>query len=173
MSSQPTSLPVRSEQDFGEASQLPAVWHLMGADGLPQRLLVLAKMIERVTSRQLQGEFALSVAQWRVLAFTCISGPATAAYIGEASEADPAEISRAVKTLVEKGLVTRKYEAGSRKTMVIAPTEAGTELFQQVRRRRRAYFAQITDGLGTEEKAEFDRMMTTLGQSVIAERDGR
>ena len=44
---------------MGEESQLPAVWHLMALDALPQRLLVLAKMIERVTSRQLQGEFTI------------------------------------------------------------------------------------------------------------------
>src|SRR3712207_4985438 len=94
-------------------------------DGLPQRLLVLAKMIERVTSRQLQGEFGLSVAQWRVLAFVCISGAATAAFIGEAAEVDQAEISRAVRALGERALVSREFEPGSRKTMVIAPTKPG------------------------------------------------
>jgi DNA-binding MarR family transcriptional regulator len=143
----------------------------MGIEGLPQRLLVLAKMIERVTSRQLQAEFGLSLAQWRVLAFICISGPATASFIGEAAEVDQAEISRAVKTLAERTLVSRDFQPGSRKTMVIAPTEQGRQLFEQVRARRRAYFSRITDGLDPLEKAEFDRMLTILGERVVAERN--
>jgi DNA-binding MarR family transcriptional regulator len=160
-------LPERAET--GEP-QLPLVWHMMGEEGLMQRLLVLAKMIDRVTSRQLQSEFGLSVAQWRVLAFVCISGPATAAFIGEAAEVDQAEISRAVKALGEQAIISRDFEPGSRKTMVIAPTARGREVFEQVRTRRRAYFVRITGGLDAAERAELNRMLEVLARSVVAER---
>jgi DNA-binding MarR family transcriptional regulator len=151
--------------------RLPAIWHLFDDDGVAPRLLVLAKMIERTTSRQLQRGFGISVAQWRVLAFVCISGPASASSIGEAAEVDQAEISRAVKALIADGLVARDYEPGSRKTMVIAPTQEGTALFTRIRERRRSYFAAITRALEGEARTEFGRTLTAIAGDVVAERD--
>lgn len=127
-------------------------------------------MIERVASRKLQDGFGLSVAQWRVLAFVCISGPATAAFIGDAAEADPAEISRAVKALVGRKLVTRTFEPGNRKTMVIAPTDEGFALFDRVRRERQEYFARITRRLSASGKADVGRFLVAVAEEVVAER---
>lgn len=147
------------------------IWHLFGDDGLPQRLLLLAKMIDRVASRKLQEGFGLSVAQWRVLAFVCISGPATASFIGEAAEADPAEISRAVKSLVEGKLVSRAFEPGSRKTMVITPTAEGSALFAQIRRQRLEYFSRITSNVPGSSKVDLSRALTSIAEEVVQERN--
>lgn len=146
------------------------IWHLFGDEGLAQRLLLLAKMIERVASRKLQDGFGVSVAQWRVLAFVCIAGPASASFIGDSAEADPAEISRAVKALVERKLVTREFEPGNRKTMVIAPTDDGLALFARIRSERQAYFSRITRQLSASGKADFSRILSTVAEEVVAER---
>lgn len=149
----------------------PVIWTIFGDDALSQRLLLLAKMIERVTSRRLQQQFSLSVAQWRVLAFVCISGPATASYIGEAAEVDQAEISRAVKALLDRGTVRREFEPGSRKTLIIAPTAEGSELFARVREKRQAYFARITRGLDAGQRKALNGFLEAIASEVIAERN--
>lgn len=146
------------------------IWHLFGDDGLAQRLLLLAKMIERVASRKLQDGFGMSVAQWRVLAFVCISGPATASFIGDSAEADPAEISRAVKALAGRQLVTRAFEPGNRKTMVIAPTTDGHALFTAVRRERQEYFSRITRRLSASGRTDFGRFLSMVAEEVVTER---
>ena len=151
--------------------ELPASWHLFGEAHLPQRLLLLSKMIERIAAKQLQAEFGMSLAQWRVLAFVCSGGPATASYIGSSGEIDQAEISRAVKVLLKEGLVTREFAAGSKKTMIISPTRKGENLFQKVRDRRRNYFAAITRDLDADQKAEFDRTMELIAKAVIELRE--
>jgi DNA-binding MarR family transcriptional regulator len=151
---------------------LPHIWHMFGDTGLLQRLLLVAKMIDRVCSRHLQDDFEMSVAQWRVLAFICNAGPATASFIGEAAEADQAEISRAVKALLARQLVTRDYEPGSRKTLIIAPTAAGTTLFHQVRERRQSYFAQITGTLDDAQRSALNGGLRNLARAVIVERAG-
>jgi DNA-binding MarR family transcriptional regulator len=153
--------------------QLPMIWHLFGDEGVPQRLLLLAKMIEREASRKLQGEFGVSVAQWRVLAFVCISGPATASFIGEAAEVDPAEVSRAVKALAGRTLVTRAFEPGSRKTMIIAPTAEGRDLFTEIRSHRQAYFSRITQALSGSQVGDLGRSLTTIAREVVIERTER
>lgn len=154
-------------------TRLPAIWHMFGDPGLSPRLLVLAKMIERETSRKLQAEFGISVAQWRVLAFVCISGPATASFIGDAAEADPAEVSRAVRALVDSGLVSREFEPGSRKAMIIAPTQSGQELFREIRRRRQAYFSRIIRSLSSTQIVDVSRALTKIAEEVVTERAER
>lgn len=151
--------------------ELPTTWHLFGEDHLPQRLLLLAKMIERVASKQLQVKFGMSLAQWRVLAFVCSDGPATASYIGSSGEIDQAEISRAVKGLLEAGLISREFAAGSRKTMIISPTRKGESLYKKVRDHRRTYFSAITKDLDRDQKAEFDRTLEVIARAVIELRE--
>lgn len=151
--------------------ELPSTWHLFGQDHLPQRLLLLAKMIERAASKQLQAEFGMSLAQWRVLAFVCTAGPATASHIGSSGEIDQAEISRAVKVLREDGLVTREFAAGSRKTMIISATPRGEGIFKKIRNRRRSYFSAITKDLDGDQKAEFERAMETIAKAVVELRE--
>lgn len=154
-------------------SVLPGVWDLFGPDGIAPRLLLLAKMIERATSRRLQAEFGLSVAQWRVLAFTCLSGPATAAFIGEAAEVDQAEISRAVKGLTERGWVTREFEPGNRKTRIIAPTLEGRRHYEAIRESRQAYFRRITRKLAPADRRAFGSALDLVAREVVAERGQR
>lgn len=151
-------------------AQLPAIWYLFGDDAIPQRLLLLSKMVERVTSRKLQQAFGISVAQWRVLGFVCMSGQATASRIGESGEVDPAEVSRAVKRLVERELVTRAFEPGNRKTMVIAPTPAGRALFEDVRRQRHAYFSRIVSRLPASARRALSEALTEIAEEVVIER---
>lgn len=150
---------------------LPVTWHLFGEEHLPLRLLLLAKIIDRVSKKTLQSEFGVSVAEWRVLAFLCLSGPATASFIGESAAIDQAEISRAVKALAARDLVRREFTGGSRKSMIISPTAEGEALFKRIRDQRRGYFATITKDLGKDEIGDLDRMLRSIADAVIAERD--
>ena len=170
-SAEPSTAGATSRRVQGNgAPELPRVWHLFSQDAVLQRLLLLAKMIERVTSRQLQVEFGISVAQWRVLAFVCISGPATAAFIGDAAEVDQAEISRAVKVLVGRRLVTREFEPGNRKRLIIAPTSEGEKQFQLIRERRQAYFKRMTGSLTERQAAQLNQSLCGIADEVITDR---
>ena len=152
------------------APALPLIWRLFADDAVLQRLLLLAKMIERVTSRQLQVEFGISVAQWRVLAFVCISGPATAAFIGDSAEVDEAEISRAVKVLVGRHLVTREFEPGNRKRLIIAPTSEGVKQFQLIREKRQAYFKRMTGSLTEAQAVQLNQSLCVIADAVVEDR---
>lgn len=150
---------------------MPLIWDLFREGDVAQRLLLASKMIERVTARQLQDQFSLSVAQWRVLGFTCIAGPSSATFIGESAEVDQAEISRAVKNLLDRGLVTRTYAKGSRKTLVIAPSPAGQTLFEQVQQSRRAYFGKITRRLEPRHREMMAEVLRLIAEDVVADRE--
>lgn len=149
---------------------LPKIWHLFGDDAALQRLLLLSKMLERTTSRQLQVEFGVSVAQWRVLCYICMAGPSKACEISEAGEVDQAEISRAVRALQDNGHVMREFAPGNRKTMLITPTSEGKELYQAIRARRQTYFASVSRRITQDEMDVFERSMTSLATDIVKQR---
>lgn len=147
---------------------LPATWDLFGDDHLPHRLLLLAKMIDRETSRQLQDEFAISVAEWRVLAFVCAAGPASASDIGTAGQIDRAEISRAVRRLAAAELIARQDDESHRKRRIIHPTAAGERLFRQIRDLRRGYFLALMEELSSAERHQLNALLEKIVRRLAA-----
>jgi DNA-binding MarR family transcriptional regulator len=150
---------------------LPRSWKTFG-DGHPvYRLLLVSKMIDRETASSLQKEFALSLPEWRVLAFVCGLGAASASEIGHAAEIDRAEISRAVAKLEGKELIKRDVDKNNRKRLVISATEAGMELFASVRARRREYSRDVLDGLSEQECDMLSRALESIALRIIEKRN--
>ncbi len=145
---------------------LPPIWHLFGQDHLPYRLLLLARMIDRRSARELQ-KFGLSLAEWRVLAFIGVTGPASAAQIGKSGEIDRAEISRAVGSLQAKGLIERSPDASHKKRFIISTTAAGEALFKEVRQQRRVFFKGMTEGLSQADRELIDRGLETMAVNML------
>lgn len=132
---------------------LPRTWDLFGGAHLPHRLLLLARMIDRATAQQLQENFGLTLAEWRVLAFICSVGPASAADIGAAFDSDRAEVSRAVKRLIDAGLIERNSNEQNRKRQIISVLPSGQAVFERARKMRGDYFEAILqdiDGPGRD-----------------------
>jgi DNA-binding MarR family transcriptional regulator len=150
---------------------LPPTWNLFGGDHIPHRLLLLARMLDRETARMLQHEFALTVAEWRVLAFLNSVGPSSAADIGAAFESDRAEVSRAVARLTDGGLIVRAPDTANRKKMILSPTPAGTAIFAEARQARQRYFQAILQDLSPEERGGFNASLHKIAERVALFRD--
>ena len=146
---------------------LPPTWDLFGPDHLPHRLQLLSKMIDRQTARQLQQEFGMSLAEWRVLAFICSAGPATAAQIGNASAIDRAEVSRAVARLEGAGTIGRRTDPAHRKRLILEPTAEGREVFGWIRDRRRAYFDAMMRGISAETRRTVDAALRRMAVKLL------
>jgi DNA-binding MarR family transcriptional regulator len=144
---------------------LAPVWHLFGQDHLPYRLLLLARMIDRRSARELQ-KFGLSLAEWRVLAFIGVAGPASASQLGKLGEIDRAEVSRAVARLEAKQLIERRPDENHRKRFIISPTGAGHSLFEEVREERRQFFRKVTEGLSPSDRQLIDSGLETMAVNL-------
>lgn len=139
---------------------------MFGQDHLPYRLLLLARMIDRRSARDLQRH-GLSLAEWRVLAFIGASGPASASKIGKIGEIDRAEISRAVGRLESRGLIERRPDESHRKRFIISPTPAGEALFTRVRDERREFFKRMTQGLNSSDRAVMDAGLEDIALNIL------
>lgn len=148
--------------------KLPALWTMFGQDHVPYQLLLLAKMIDREAARQMQAEFGLSLADWRVLAYIGVTGPASASTIGNKGHIDRAEISRAVSRLIDSGLVTRTPSEENRRRLIIEATPQGKEVFLKIRDQRRAYYQSIMVGIPPEDLSRVSAALESMALRVNA-----
>ena len=102
-------------------SPIPETWQLFDQVHLPYRILLLAKLLDRATARQLREQDDLTLAEWRVLAHLETLGEASSARIATAAAADRAEVSRAVASLERAGLIVRRPDSGNRKRLLLRP----------------------------------------------------
>lgn len=149
---------------------LPRTWDLFGGAHIPHRVLLLARMIDRATAQQLQDNFALTLAEWRVLAFICSVGPASAADIGAAFDSDRAEVSRAVKRLIEAGLIERSSNEQNRKRQIISVMPAGQAIFERARQMRGDYFEAILQDIDPQGRDLLDDALRKIAIRVAEHR---
>lgn len=147
-------------------SPIPETWQLFDQVHLPYRILLLAKLIDRVTAQQLRAEEGLSLAEWRVLAHLALLEEASSSRIAAAAAADRAEVSRAVASLEKAGLIDRRPDDRNRKRLLLRLTERGLETHRRVRRKRVAYFEHLLEDLAPEERERLDASLLRIARRV-------
>jgi DNA-binding MarR family transcriptional regulator len=147
---------------------LPHLWNTVGPAYLPYRLLLLARLIERRSARDVQ-QHGLTLPEWRVLALMNRIGPTSASEIGRLGEVDRAEISRAVSKLLRRGLVERSADPTHGKRFILAPTKAGRALFEVVRQARRHSFGDMISELTEEDRIVMERSLELMARRLSEE----
>ena len=107
---------------------LSSTWFMSNQYFIPHRLMLLARMIDRETARDLHRDFNITAAEWRALGYICTMGSSSAAQICVAFEVDRAEVSRAVARLLDAELIQRGQARDRENRLVLTPTPRGEEL---------------------------------------------
>lgn len=147
-------------------SPLPETWQLFDQVHLPYRILLLAKLLDRATARQLRDQEDLTLAEWRVLAHLETLGEASSARIAAAAAADRAEVSRAVASLEKAGLIVRRPDSGNRKRLLLRLTARGRQVHRTVRAKRVAYFEYLLADLDGEERSSLDAALLKIARRI-------
>jgi DNA-binding MarR family transcriptional regulator len=145
---------------------LPSTWSQTGEYFIPYRLLLLARMIERDTARDLAASCGLSMAEWQVLALACTYANVSAADVSATVGTDSAQVSRTVVRMIAADIVKRDYDRNSRKQKKITATEKGVALFERGRAVRQEYYSWILQDLTAEERQHFDTVIKTVAMRV-------
>ena len=120
------------ESDLQGLGKVAGAWRTGGRNYLPFRITLLAKLLDRCTTRLLQANSGLSVAEWRVLAQLALSSPASVRQLAEQAWVDRAEVSRAAASLERRGYVERRENGRDRRSPLLFCTEKGHELTRRV-----------------------------------------
>ena len=141
---------------------LSAVWSLFGIRHVPYRILILSRMLERVTGQQLRDEFGISLAQWRLMAHLARLGRCSASDISAVAYVDRAEVSRTVASLEVRGLLVRLLNPRNRRSRLLELSAQGRELHDRVLRHRRTFFDEMTSEIAPDELAMLGDLLLRL-----------
>jgi DNA-binding MarR family transcriptional regulator len=115
---------------------------------LPYRLSVLTNTVSQGIARGYRDRHDISVTEWRILAVLGRFPGLTASEVTERTAMDKVAISRGVKSLMERGLLERRTDAGDRRRQRLLITAGkGRQVLSEVIPKAREYERQLLDVL--------------------------
>ncbi|MEO8723081.1 MAG: MarR family winged helix-turn-helix transcriptional regulator [Sphingobium sp.] len=148
--------------------ELPG-WTIDQLDYPTFRIGLVAKIMDRLTIRQLLEQDALTYAEWRVLArIAAMVDGGTAGQVAELAWVDCAEVSRAISALERKGLLARRKNQSDRRTSSVFLTDAGKAQYRETLKRRSSFHEQLLSGLSPEERATLDDLLGRIGTELTS-----
>lgn len=110
----------------------PKKTHLRLQDFLPYRLAVTSNLVSRLVARAYQDQFGVTIWEWRVIAILGEGEPMTAQALSDSAAMDKVSVSRAVRTLEERGLVERENNAADRRSRLLHLTADGRRVYDEI-----------------------------------------
>ena len=138
-----------------------------GPSHIPYRILLLGKMIDRVTAQHVRDTAQLTLAEWRVLTHVEMIGKCSAAEVASVAYSDRAEVSRAIGSLEERGLVQREANPRNRKSSLVSLTAEGKAVHTAIRGERGKFYEQWLTDLSDAERAAFNDGLDKLTRRLI------
>ncbi len=129
---------------------------------LPYRLSVLAQLVSESLHDLYAGPFELSVTQWRVMAALGRFAPLTASDVGQRIVMDKVAVSRAVASLMKRGLVERATDLDDRRRSSLRLTDKGRTVHAQIVPLALKYEADLYQALSAEERHALNSLCDRL-----------
>jgi DNA-binding MarR family transcriptional regulator len=140
---------------------------------LPYRLSVLSNRVSQTIADTYVERFGLAVTEWRVIAVLGRFPGLSANGVAERTAMDKVAVSRAVARLLERGLLEREVHGDDRRRSVLALSEVGYSVYDEVAPMALACEQRLIATLDEDERATLDRLLVKLGgPGLAALRDG-
>jgi DNA-binding MarR family transcriptional regulator len=133
---------------------------------LPYVLNRLADRLSNELSTIYAEEYQLSIPEWRIIANLAEHHTLNARRIVEFTGMEKSKVSRAVKTLDGRGLVTQVQSSTDSRSKDLGLTEAGLALYQQLVPRVLSWESGLIDGLSSGEYRDLIHLLGRLDEGV-------
>jgi DNA-binding MarR family transcriptional regulator len=138
--------------------------HIALEDFWPYQAVVLADQISRHTLSIVRDEAALNLSQWRVLAAVAEKPGRTAAEVTAITPMDKTIVSRAVRSLISLGLITKISDNSDKRRSSLSATSPGKAIYGKVAKRLNADLIDSNNG-AVSPKA-FTQMLKAFSQQM-------
>ena len=129
---------------------------------LPYRLSVLAQIVSESLHDLYAGPYGLSVTQWRVMAALGRFAPLTASEVGQRIVMDKVAVSRAVASLMKRGLVERATDRDDRRRASLELSTQGKAVHARIVPLALKYEDRLYQALTPAERQVFNRLSDRL-----------
>ena len=131
------------------------------------RMVLAAKMFDRVVVGLLAEHSDVTLPQWRVLAQLGIIKEGTVRSLADGAAVDRAEISRASRELVKRGLIRRREDPADLRSPTFSLTAAGRRLYTRVRKPISEFIVHLMDEVNSRDLAAADRVILNITRGCI------
>ena len=118
---------------------------------LPYQLTNVATRVSNDFAEVYQTKYGLNIPQWRILANLAQYGQSNAKDLCTQANMDKSTVSRAVKVLIDKGLVESELNAQDKRAALLVLSEAGQSLYEQIAPDALNWEKQLLNTLTNEE----------------------
>ncbi len=129
---------------------------------LPYRLSIASNRVSDLIAEAYERLFGLSIPEWRVIAVLGEGTPLTQLAIVQQTVMDKMTVSRAVRPLVERGVIDRAPHADDRRSRLLVLSDAGRALYESVAPAALAMEAALLEGFSREEIATLEAALDKL-----------
>lgn len=126
------------------------------------RLSRLLAVAGGLVIRLCEGHFGITRREWRLIATLASHGELGSSQLADHAHLDRTRTSKAIGSLVSKGLVSRTVRAGDRRQVRVALTEPGLALYDVLHPLVTRINADLLDALDDDDAERLDRMLGCL-----------
>ncbi|MBB1371200.1 MarR family winged helix-turn-helix transcriptional regulator [Pseudoalteromonas sp. SR45-4] len=135
---------------------------------LPYQLTNIATLVSNDFAKVYKREFGLNIPQWRILANLAQYGQSTAKQLCTQADMDKSTVSRAVKALIEKQLISSKTNQQDKRAALLMLNEQGKQLYADIATQALEWEQQFLSELSCDEYLTlmrcFDKLTIKLQQ---------
>ncbi|MBI1244444.1 MAG: MarR family transcriptional regulator [Alphaproteobacteria bacterium] len=135
---------------------------------LPYRLSVLSNTVSDAIAALYRSRFGLTMTEWRCIAILFRFAPVSAREVAQRGAMDKVQVSRAIATLVEKGLALQTTDRTDRRRSKLALSAAGRRLHDEILPLARGVEARLLATLDAHERASLDAALERLAAAAAA-----
>ncbi|WP_371375127.1 MarR family winged helix-turn-helix transcriptional regulator [Thalassotalea aquiviva] len=136
-------------------------------DFLPYRLSALSNRISQSLASQYSAQFGLSVQEWRILAVLGEANTLSAVAITNRIAMDKVAVSRAVKKLIEKGLIQKCMDESDNRRFELALTATGRETYNKLTPIALAHEQRVVAKLNESEQQLLFDLLNKLDTTAL------
>jgi DNA-binding MarR family transcriptional regulator len=123
---------------------------------------ILYKLMSRYSAAFLNEQFDLSIAEWRILGQLAYHETSTVAELAQRTLTDKAQISRAVQSLNERGLVLRAAHHSDARRVVLSLSKRGADHVRKVFPHRLEFNDELMAQLTQQERRALNSAIDKL-----------
>ena len=133
---------------------------------IPYRMVNLATSISNACSKIYKDEFDITIPEWRILARLAEHDKLNAKDIGRVTFMDKSKVSRAVKTLEDKGYLLKEKNESDNRASYLSLTESGHQLYTQIAPKALQWEKELISILDASEYRDLMRILEKLDHQV-------
>lgn len=137
----------------------------------PYMLAVVADAVSKLMASSYEEQFALTRAEWRLVAALADLGPSTATALGAYSTLDKMQISRTLRDMEQKNWVVRAAARADKRAKLVQLTTTGRALYDAVLPLVQDKATALTSQLNPDDYAAFLRCISQLTEILRVQAD--